>query len=79
MSDLSESIGGTMSNVDTRIAYGVGCTWWDSIHKVATKSGGLPCCPSCGGLLFEVPSDVEWWSGYEEETGNPQCDEVVVS
>lgn len=46
---------------DTRVTYGARCTWWDSIDKVAKTPSGLPCCPHCGGVLFEVPSETEWW------------------
>lgn len=46
---------------DQRIVYGSRCTWWDGIDKVATAgAGGLPVCPSCGHVLFQVP-DIETW------------------
>lgn len=52
---------------DARIVYGARCTWWDGIEKVGSKGqgpgGGLPCCPHCKGMLFEMPSPVEWWAG----------------
>lgn len=49
------------TSTDTRIAYGAMCCWWDVIQKVATrKDSGLPCCPTCGGLLLEVP-DMDTW------------------
>lgn len=44
---------------DTRIAYGAQCTWWDSIQKVGVR-GRLPCCPHCGGMLFECPNEEGW-------------------
>lgn len=47
---------------DARIVYGARCVWWDSIDKVAAKPSGLPCCPSCGGVLFEMASESEWWA-----------------
>ncbi len=47
--------------MDSRIVYGMGCTWWDSISNVETKEvkGGhkVPCCPHCGSVLFEVDSE----------------------
>jgi len=50
-----------MPVADTRIVYGATCTWWDSIDKAAARPSGLPCCPHCGGVLFQM-SDVEtWW------------------
>lgn len=62
---------------DKRIAYGVGCTWWDSIYRVGKTpmSGGisLPCCPFCKSMLFEVPSEQSWFAGVDahEKDGNP--------
>lgn len=71
---------------DDRIVYGARCVWWDSISEVGEKPAsagspfpaspgerGLPCCPHCGGVLFEVPSETEWWVGVDqhEAAGNP--------
>ena len=47
---------------DPRIVYGATCSWWDSIDKVAKKPSGLPSCPNCGGVLFEVSSEKVWWA-----------------
>lgn len=44
---------------DPRIVCGARCTWWDSIAKVANN--GLPCCPHCGGVLFEFADEAIWW------------------
>ena len=46
-----------------RIVHGAMCVWWDSIDKVATLEDGLPCCPNCHGVLFEVASEEEWMEG----------------
>jgi len=47
---------------DTRIVFGVGCTWWDNIQKVSKyKNGQLPCCPHCNGLLLEMKNEDEWF------------------
>ena len=56
-----------------RIVYGARCAWWGSIHDVAAKPSGLPCCPHCGGVLMEVGSEAEWWAGVDrsEQDGNP--------
>jgi hypothetical protein len=59
-----------MSN-DPRIAYGAQCSWWDSIDKVGhtdRMSGPhtLPCCPKCGGMLFEVDSIQQWWTQVDQ-------------
>jgi hypothetical protein len=49
-------------DMDERIAYGVGCTRWDSVGKVAvSKKSGLPVCPHCGGLLMEAKNEKEWF------------------
>jgi hypothetical protein len=45
---------------DTRIAYGARCTWWGGIESVGSHNG-LPCCPHCNGVLFEVDSPDRWW------------------
>lgn len=44
---------------DTRVVYGAGCVWWDSIHN-AGSNGGLPSCPYCGSMLFEMESEKKW-------------------
>lgn len=62
---------------DTRIVYGAGCMWWDSIDKVSSLKGysgsTLPCCPICKGMLFEVPDMKTWEDGAKkyEEDGHP--------
>lgn len=47
---------------DERVVYGANCSWWDSIDQADTKPSGLPCCPCCGGVLFEQPSEAGWWA-----------------
>lgn len=45
------------------IAYGARCQWWDDKRKAGSKDGtptGLPCCPQCGGMLFEI-DDAKWY------------------
>jgi len=54
--------GATVSS-DTRITYGACCTWWNSIQKTSSQSSGLPCCPHCGGVLFETENEDEFWRG----------------
>lgn len=51
---------------DARLCYGVRCTWFGSIHETASIEGGLPCCPLCHGVLFEIPDEGEWWRGIDE-------------
>lgn len=47
------------------IAYGAMCSWYDDKAKVGHKESGLPCCPHCGGVLFEIERDV-WERGVTE-------------
>lgn len=57
---------------DGRYVYGAGCTWNDNISKVATRQG-IPCCPHCGSVLFEMDSEEKWWTGAQryEDAGHP--------
>jgi hypothetical protein len=63
--------------VDSRIVYGANCSWWDSIDKigriVTPRGATLPCCPCCRGMLFEMPSQKEWWEAVAlyERRGHP--------
>lgn len=62
-------------STDPRIVYGARCVWWDSISKASTKRGGLPCCPHCGSVLFEVDSELVWWTNvdaFAEKSGDPE-------
>lgn len=75
----------SMSNGDTRIVYGATCTWWDSILKVGSRSMNvyldsraavgvsIPCCPLCGGMLFEMPNEDAFLKGAieHEAKGHP--------
>lgn len=51
---------------DERIVCGALCTWWESIHEAATTDARLPCCPHCGGPLFEVADYGKWIDGAEK-------------
>ena len=56
---------------DQRYAYGATCSWSGPIAEVGTgpvamKVSGdrpvaLPCCPICGGVLFEIETEAAWW------------------
>jgi hypothetical protein len=59
-------------DADNRFCYGAVCTWFGSIHEVGStkpRSGdvgpALPCCPLCGGVLYEMEDEAEWWSGVD--------------
>ena len=62
-------------DADSRFCYGANCTWFGSIHEVGSAptniskrfSDGhsLPCCPLCGGMLFEMQDEGEWWAGID--------------
>ncbi len=47
---------------ENKIVYGAVCVWWDSIDKAGLLlPDNLPCCPNCGGVLYEI-EESEWWS-----------------
>ena len=58
---------------DPRFVMGANCIWWDHISKVSRGRGGLPCCPHCGGVLFEYSNEREWFGPVDryEEEGHP--------
>ena len=65
---------GTNTTTDARIVYGANCVWWNSIYKAGIKQGsGLPCCPYCGGMLFETNSIDEYMKCVDEyeRAGHP--------
>lgn len=42
------------------IVYGARCQWWNYKEAVGIHPrSGLPCCPVCFGMLFEM--DVQKW------------------
>ena len=55
--------------LDTRIAYGARCTWWDGIRQIG-KRDGLPCCPHCRNVLFEMENEGQWFSGVDRHEAN---------
>lgn len=57
---------------DSRVVYGACCAWWDSIDKAGHRGtdrgdglGRIPACPHCKGVLFEMASIEEWWTGVD--------------
>ena len=61
-----------LKRLDTRVVYGARCAWWGSIAEVASN-GGLPSCPHCGSVLYEMENFDKWWSGVDrfEAAGHP--------
>lgn len=60
---------------DARIVYGARCAWWDSIGSASFNRSGLPCCPRCGSVLFEVESALVWFTNVDahaERTGDAE-------
>ena len=57
---------------ESKVVFGVGCAWWDSIDKASRNAGTIPCCPTCSGLLYES-SEQDWWRQVDdhERAGNP--------
>jgi hypothetical protein len=48
---------------DQRIVCGIACSWWDSIDKAGGRGPlEIPCCPFCGGVLFEFEDANDWFS-----------------
>lgn len=33
-----------------------------ALDRDVASGPGLPCCPHCGGMLFEMASEEEWWT-----------------
>lgn len=76
-----------MTRPEKMIAYGAVCSWWDSKDKVGQLPSGLPCCPHCGLVLYEM-EETRWWAsvdayskkmkGYREavEQGQGKCNMV---
>lgn len=53
------------------VAFGANCSWWDLKQNVGTmrnvrpgSTSDLPCCPKCGGVLFEAELE-QWWIAAE--------------
>lgn len=57
-----------MDYSENLIAYGAHCSWWDLKTEVATNPLGLPCCPHCGSVLYEM-YESEWWNAVDNYTG----------
>lgn len=58
---------------DKRFVYGARCCWFGSITEVGHTDGGLPCCPHCRSVLYEMPDETTWWDGVDryEASGHP--------
>ena len=59
---------------DTRIVHGSACTYWGPIQSASrTRLDGLPGCPFCNRVLFEMKDEATFLSYAEqyEQAGNP--------
>lgn len=52
---------GSPSDADNRHVYGAACSWNGPIAKIGSN-GGLPACPHCKGMLFEMDAG-KWHAG----------------
>ncbi len=46
--------------MDKRYVYGATCTWRGPIQAVSAD-GGIPRCPQCGSVLYEVEDSTKWF------------------
>lgn len=58
---------------DQRFVYGARCTWFGAIEEIGHTASGLPACPHCGSVLFEMKSEADWWESVDryEAHGHP--------
>lgn len=55
-----------------RIVYGASCAWWGSITEISSIRG-LPACPHCNGVLFQMDDLAEWNASIDRYiANNPQ-------
>lgn len=65
--------------MENLIVYGANCVWWDSIDKCATRKipgsngPGLPCCPHCGSVLFQI-EETTWFKNMDDYENGRQRD-----
>lgn len=64
---------------DGRVVHGARCMWWESISEVGKSASGIPICPHCGGVLFEVENAREWWDQVQrhEDDGHPGYSDFI--
>lgn len=57
---------------DRRVVYGMGCVWWGNIADTVVPKDGIPRCPHCHGVLFEMEGEDVYMDAvrrYEREKG----------
>lgn len=59
-----------MPDRDLDLWYGAGCTYWtDEWDALASTGegplGGIPCCPRCGSVGYEIRR-AQWWAGVRQ-------------
>jgi hypothetical protein len=69
-----------MAHTDRRWVYSAGCSWHGPISEAErTKDEiGLPCCPFCGSVLFQIGSEEEWWRGAREHDARGHSNYVAL-
>lgn len=59
------------NEIDNRHVYSAGCSWSGPISATARNAGGLPCCPHCGSVLFEINEEAWKTDIAEHEKKHP--------
>lgn len=54
-------IKGAHRNARATVVFGAGCTWWDTIDKAGKNAVGMPVCPHCSSVLYELPTMKDWY------------------
>ncbi len=63
---------------DVRYVFGVECTWHDAIRAAGRTRDGTPVCPHCGGALYNLLTETEFWNGVAAMTRtSPGYDEMM--
>ena len=68
------------TKVDTRFVYGAKCLFMGPIQLVAKTPSGLPCCPHCGGVLYQCDSKEAFLKGASDYAkGHPGYLEMAIT
>lgn len=63
--------GGHRQLPETRIVYGIHCTWWGRVEYASINDQLIPICPNCYGPMLELPDLDHFWAAVKmfEEGG----------